>query len=133
MSRILSARIKTCCGKKIQNKTYLTGKNKKNNIRLYILSSAAAISFLIVIVGILLFTPSAQQQKITYTTITTCENEKTKVDLPDGSEVWLNANSTISFSNQFNDSERFVNAEGELFSLLSMQIRILLFSLKKFQ
>jgi ferric-dicitrate binding protein FerR (iron transport regulator) len=43
------------------------------------------------------------------------EGQKTKTYLPDGSIVWLNGGSKISYSPLFNDSVRFVELEGEAF------------------
>ena len=50
-----------------------------------------------------------------FTIIATGTNEKSNVVLPDGSKVWLNSNSTISFGNRFNNSTREISASGELF------------------
>ena len=41
--------------------------------------------------------------------------QKSKIFLPDGSEVWLNAESTISYPEKFSDSTREVSLEGEAF------------------
>ncbi len=41
--------------------------------------------------------------------------QKSKIYLPDGSEVWLNAESKISFPEQFSDGKREVTLEGEAF------------------
>ena len=41
--------------------------------------------------------------------------QKSKIFLPDGSEVWLNAESSISYPEKFSDSLRTVSLEGEAF------------------
>ncbi|UCS92027.1 FecR domain-containing protein [Echinicola marina] len=41
--------------------------------------------------------------------------QKSQFQLPDGSKVWLNADSKISFPENFSDSSRLVNLEGEAF------------------
>jgi len=41
--------------------------------------------------------------------------QKSKIFLPDGSEVWLNAESSISYPEKFSDSTRKVLLEGEAF------------------
>ena len=41
--------------------------------------------------------------------------QKSKIFLPDGSEVWLNAESTITYTEKFSDSTREVSLEGEAF------------------
>lgn len=50
-----------------------------------------------------------------YATLSTKENEKLKVELSDGTQVWLNANSTLLYSDDYNMTTREVKAEGELF------------------
>lgn len=41
--------------------------------------------------------------------------QKLKIFLPDGSTVWLNAESSISYPERFNDSSRIVTLKGEAF------------------
>jgi transmembrane sensor len=40
---------------------------------------------------------------------------RTKLLLPDGTQVWLNSNSKLKYSNEFNAMDREVNLEGEAF------------------
>lgn len=49
------------------------------------------------------------------TIVKTNMGQKSEVLLPDGSVVWLNAGSKISYSNTFNQNERNVTLEGEAF------------------
>ncbi|MDR2284037.1 MAG: FecR family protein [Sphingobacterium sp.] len=49
------------------------------------------------------------------TTIKTNTGQKSEVLLPDGSVVWLNAGSKISYHNTFNQNDRKVILEGEAF------------------
>lgn len=49
------------------------------------------------------------------TVVKTNLGQKSEVVLPDGSIVWLNAGSTISYSNTFDQYERKVTLEGEAF------------------
>ena len=41
--------------------------------------------------------------------------QKAKVELPDGSHVWLNSGSTISYSSDYNRKSRDINLKGEAF------------------
>lgn len=41
--------------------------------------------------------------------------QKSQIQLPDGSKVWLNADSKISFKENFSDSVRFIELEGEAY------------------
>ena len=43
------------------------------------------------------------------------ENQKHKLDLPDGSVVWINENSVLDFPNQFAPDSRKVKLQGEAF------------------
>lgn len=54
-------------------------------------------------------------QRQTITRITTCNKEQKHITLPDGSEVWLNSESTISYTSQFGASIREINLQGEAY------------------
>lgn len=54
-------------------------------------------------------------QKITYNTISTPEGGKYRVILPDESEVWLNAMSSIRFPTRFAGGQREVEVTGEVY------------------
>jgi ferric-dicitrate binding protein FerR (iron transport regulator) len=47
--------------------------------------------------------------------VCTKNGSKSKLQLPDGTEVWLNAGSRITYGNDFNESDRQVTLEGEAF------------------
>ena len=51
----------------------------------------------------------------TFTTITCAFGDKSAVTLPDGSRVWLNSGSKLTFKNNFYDDYRFVKLEGEAY------------------
>ena len=55
---------------------------------------------------------SASQME-TYFTCETPLGEKSKVTLSDGTVVWLNAGSTLTYSNKFNETNRKVKLKGE--------------------
>ena len=50
---------------------------------------------------------------VTYNTIRTPKGGQFKVVLPDGSQVWLNASSSLRYPTQFTTAERIVELEGE--------------------
>lgn len=56
-----------------------------------------------------------QDTKMVLTSIQAPKGSKSFVTLPDGTEVWLNANSKISFSNHFGTDNRHIELEGEGF------------------
>lgn len=49
------------------------------------------------------------------TTIETRQGQKMQMTLPDGTKVWLNSGSKLTYAGDFNRSERIVNLEGEAF------------------
>lgn len=48
-------------------------------------------------------------------TITAQKGQKTTVTLPDGSRVWVNSGSTLSYGSRYNQKERIINLEGEAY------------------
>ncbi|PPK85047.1 FecR family protein [Neolewinella xylanilytica] len=72
--------------------------------------AAASIILLLVAGGIAFF------GRMSTTTTTTAFAEQKVITLPDGSTVWLNANSSLSFPNNWDEREdRVVTLEGEAF------------------
>ncbi|QMU30884.1 FecR family protein [Adhaeribacter radiodurans] len=63
------------------------------------------------------FSPDAihNTDKSGVNTLTTPAGSQYKITLPDGSEVWLNASSTLSFSNSFKKKNRVVELSGEAY------------------
>lgn len=50
-----------------------------------------------------------------YTTLTTKAGKRSRVDLSDGSVIWLNSGSSISFNNRYNKKNREIILNGEAF------------------
>lgn len=48
-------------------------------------------------------------------TVSVPDGQRTNITLPDGSNVWLNARTTIQYPNSFNRRERFVILKGEAY------------------
>lgn len=57
----------------------------------------------------------AKSDKVVYNTMTTPKGGQYKLTLADGSKVWLNAASSITFPTQFIGSAREVNVTGEVY------------------
>ena len=57
--------------------------------------------------------PADEQHMLTYAEHTSPYGSKSKVKLPDGSQVWLNAGSTLRYSSDYNTNRREVYLEGE--------------------
>lgn len=58
---------------------------------------------------------SKKMATVTYTTIKTSASKRKKVVLIDGTVVWLNSKSAISFNNHFNEKTRDITLSGEAF------------------
>lgn len=58
---------------------------------------------------------SAEQLQSSFAEITTPMGSTTKVVLPDGSLVWINAGSRLRYDNDFNKTERSVRLQGEAY------------------
>lgn len=53
--------------------------------------------------------------EVMYNTMTTPRGGQYHLSLPDGTQVWLNASSSITYPTSFNDQERKVNIKGEAY------------------
>ena len=58
---------------------------------------------------------AAKQGEVAYNTLSTPKGGEYKIVLPDGSEVWLNAESSITYPTTFNAKERKVQVTGEAY------------------
>lgn len=87
-------------------------KNKQYKIVRNVLRASAAI--LILFIAIQTFSTLAKKEKMA-TVIT--DSNKQEIILPDGSIVWLNANSSLSYNNQFKDGRKVVLKGEALFDV----------------
>ncbi len=86
--------------------------------RFYRLMPVAAILVLVLVVsGLTTYfmnqRQAIEQQPVSYSEIVAPLGAKTQVVLPDGSVVWLNAGSKLTYSTSFNQGNRLVHLEGE--------------------
>ena len=65
--------------------------------------------------GQLLYRPGTAEEKITYNTVSTPKGRQFHLVLPDGSRVWLNASSSITFPTAFGENNREVSITGETY------------------
>ncbi|MCK7556321.1 FecR domain-containing protein [Chitinophaga sedimenti] len=65
--------------------------------------------------GQLAYNTTGNNESITYNTIATPKGRQFKLLLPDGSKVWLNAASSVTFPTTFTGKERRVKLEGEAY------------------
>lgn len=90
-----------------------------NNKRRYRWLWAAAAAACIIIIGIAVFQkeqPAPKKaQAAVENLVSTRNGSKSKLQLPDGTEVWLNSGSRISYGNDFSGSVREVTLKGEAY------------------
>ena len=108
--------------KSVREKLFGSDRSRKNKIlktrRLYVsVSRVAALFFLVAALSFSLawLMTSRQQQEVAWFETNAPRGEKSKLILPDGSRVWLNSESTISFPNNFMDGNRQVKLTGEAY------------------
>ncbi len=58
---------------------------------------------------------SVAKQEVVYNTLKILRGKRFKMQLSDGTIVWLNADSEITFPNRFEEENRIVSVKGELF------------------
>lgn len=78
-------------------------------------SMAAAV--LMAVVGLVYFFKDRLNETtpVAANIITTRPGSKSKINLPDGTQVWLNADSKITYNEDFNGSQRVVELTGEAY------------------
>lgn len=104
-------------------RSYLTLKSKIKNqrptvsIRIYIFLKYAAILLIIFGAGILSnkYLTAVKTIELSSTEIVVPSGQVAEVYLPDGSHVWLNAESRLSFNNSFTEKTRGVSLKGEAY------------------
>lgn len=61
------------------------------------------------------FNDAVDMEEENWSTLETPKGGQYQLQLPDGSKVWLNASSSLRFSNEFNRNERIVELQGEAY------------------
>ncbi len=103
---------------KIHTKTgqyHPKGKTRQIQILRIVAAASLLLAVSVSIVFYILSTRPGQVQPPQYTDITTTTNEKSKVELADGTLVWLNGNSSVTFDDRYDIDQREVTVSGELF------------------
>lgn len=67
------------------------------------------------LIAFLIFYPRSKENRVASNTISTKAGSKTKIQLPDGTQVWLNADSKITYSQDFMGAYREVQLTGEAY------------------
>ena len=107
---------------KVMGRWQSMGKAGKSAVRsrfvvLRRVAAAAAVAVLMVISGVIAYWIGSSRPAQQYA-LTAPKGSKTHVLLPDSTEVWLNAGSTLRYGSDFNESDRHVKLDGEGYFLV---------------
>jgi transmembrane sensor len=83
--------------------------------RWFIIVAAAFVAGLVSIVSLKIFSDNNHLSQNNLHSVSTHFGSKSKLMLPDGSTVWLNAGSKLSYDKNFGTNERHVTLDGEAF------------------
>lgn len=82
--------------------------------RLYRYAVAACI-VLAVSISVSYYWGANAEKKLNTEQVYTCMNGKSQISLPDGSKVWLHANTTLTYGSDFQERNRLVRISGEAY------------------
>ena len=75
----------------------------------------AAIIVLAFLAGNLLKSPKLKDKEIRYSEITVPFGQMTQLKLSDGTKIWLNSGTTLSYPDQFAENSRAISVDGEAY------------------
>lgn len=94
----------------------LKGEKRRNTGRV---AAAMAICFVAILsIALIIKRPGASKEAKDWQRIVTADGMRSMLHLPDGSEVWLNAGSTLRYNNNFNKKNRKVYLKGEAYFIV---------------
>jgi ferric-dicitrate binding protein FerR (iron transport regulator) len=88
---------------------------KKGGYRKFLFPAVAAAALIVITLIFFLNTEKKSALSVSENTITTKPGSKSKVQLPDGTLVWLNADSKIAYDDNFQGKYREVQLSGEAY------------------
>lgn len=91
------------------------GKRKTSGWSLFGKSAAAACLLVLVSLGTYLYTRRQILKTGGEMTVRVERGQKASVNLPDGSRVWLNSDSKLSYGTAFNQKDRTIHLQGEAY------------------
>lgn len=98
----------------IQEKIRISSVKARMNRLFIVLSKAAAVLFIPLLAAALYFYVS-QTYSAGLLTLTTQKGEQTSIILPDGSKVWLNVDTKLSYLSDYGVKSRNIDLEGEAY------------------
>ncbi|MDR0748290.1 MAG: FecR family protein [Tannerellaceae bacterium] len=92
------------------------GKPKKSiNPFIKWIASASAIFMLLLATGIIVYFYNQGNSNLSDTIVAVEKGQKASIILPDGTKVWINSDSEVTYGTHFNHKERVVQLHGEAF------------------
>jgi len=96
--------------------TVITEKKSLRFIRMfYRIIAAASILFILISTGWFLILNQKKEQQVKQNVVSTKNGSKSKIELPDGTKVWLNAGSKLIYDDDYGKESRNLELEGEAF------------------
>jgi ferric-dicitrate binding protein FerR (iron transport regulator) len=92
-----------------------TGKTRRITLQILKYAAVAALTIGLWTVWQNRDNTKRQPEEELFTTVETPSGQRTKIILPDGSSVWLNAQTKLTYPNRFSKENRQVKLEGEAF------------------
>ena len=99
---------------RIMDRLYVSGPARKRAPRFSVFLRLAACA-VVLLVAVFAGWHIAQNRQAEIFKVVSDRGQKSTVTLPDGSRVWLNSSSSISYSSNYNTKERNVCLQGEAF------------------
>lgn len=75
----------------------------------------AVIALLLLVTGVGAYFHAMQQMRMPDMIVSIDKGQKANITLPDGSKVWINSDSRLSYGSQFNFRERVLHLDGEAY------------------
>lgn len=90
---------------------------KENKLHTFYLWTAriASVIILLLMTGLFVYDYAMDQLVMPDMIVLVEKGQKANVVLPDGSKVWINSDSKLSYGNRFNQKERILSLEGEAY------------------
>ncbi|WP_243349321.1 FecR family protein [Parabacteroides sp. FAFU027] len=98
----------------IQQKTAVTGRPVINWKQISLIA-ASVLLVLTTGLSLFLYNRTTTLAPLADMNISVDKGQKARITLPDGSHVWINSGSKVTYGTRFNQKERIVNLEGEAY------------------
>ena len=84
-------------------------------VRYWVLKTACSVLLLLLGGMGIYYLSHSDNSSLTETAVSVEKGQKAKIQLPDGTNVWMNSDSKLSYNTAFNNKDRVVELEGEAY------------------